>query len=158
MIDCADVLVPLYRLPPPPAPPGGTVLRRVLPPERHLVEAWVAKTFSPAWGAEVSVALAQTPARCLMALDDGALAGFVCFDTTFPGFFGPIGVAAAHRGRGLGWALTHSALIALRERGHAYAIVGATNRIEFWEQNFFGMPIPGSHPGPYGTSIKTEAH
>jgi GNAT superfamily N-acetyltransferase len=40
------------------------------------------------------------------------------------GFFGPAGVAESARGFGLGKALLMKALEALREIGHAYAIIG----------------------------------
>jgi len=152
--DVNDILVKLWTLPPPVVPAGRFALRRALPPERDLVTDWIRRHFTPGWASETGVALSQTPARCLLAVSvpEGTLLGFACFNTTFPGFLGPIGVAAEARRQGIGLALASHALHAMRHEGHAYAIVGATRANEFYREHFGGIPIPDSWPGAYATS------
>jgi GNAT superfamily N-acetyltransferase len=153
-----DLLVKLWTLPAPDPPTGPCVLRRALPPERDLVTDWVRRHFTPGWAAEAGVALSQTPARCLVALSvpEGALLGFACFNTTFPGFLGPIGVAPASRGQGVGDALALHALHAMRAEGHAYAIVGATRATAYYQARFGGIPIPDSWPGAYAGMLRSR--
>jgi len=81
---------------------------------------------------------------------EGRIAGFACHDVTFRGFFGPAGVPANLRGRGLGTALLLTALQTLAARGFAYAIIGGSGDDEFYRRTVDATPIPDSDPGPYG--------
>lgn len=145
----ADMLVALYALPPLPSLPKGLQIRPALPPEGHLVEAFIARHFSPGWVSEARVGLSATPARVLIALQDGRLAGFACHDVTRRGFFGPTGVAPEFRGRGIGGHLLLRALDALSYAGFAYAIIGDPGPTEFYEKMCGAVPIPNSTPGAY---------
>jgi predicted N-acetyltransferase YhbS len=66
------------------------------------------------------------------------------------GFFGPTGVAESARGLGIGKALLMLSLEALRESGHAYAIIGGVGPREFYAKACGAIEIPGSDPGVYG--------
>ena len=76
--------------------------------------------------------------------------GFACHDATCPNFFGPTGVEAKARKRGIGKAL----LFAL-PRGHAasqgfgYAIIGGVGPAEFYAKAVGAAAIEGSEPGVY---------
>jgi GNAT superfamily N-acetyltransferase len=149
-----DMLVRLYDLPDSAAlyaevAASGVTLRRARAFEKHTV-ATFARTFSEKWASEVEVALTRQPVACFIATKEKRILGFACYDTTMRGFFGPTGVAEEARGMGLGKALLFKALEALRETGHAYAIIGGVGPREFYAKACGAIEIPGSDPGIYG--------
>lgn len=148
-----DMLVRLYDLPP--LADALTVVarhdvavRRALAPEKSAVCAWVAANFA-ASGNEVETTFARLPITCFIALRDDRLLGFACYDATCPNFFGPEGVYAAERGRGIGRALLLSALHAQKAQGYAYAIIGGVGPAAFYAATVGATPIDGSTPGIY---------
>ena len=148
-----DMLVRLYALPAPDASlaqcaQGGVVVRRALAPDKPAVLAWVRAHF-PGSAAEVETAFAHVPVRCFLALRGDALLGFSCHDVTCLNFFGPEGVAAAERGKGVGRALLLSTLQAQRALGYAYAIIGGVGPAEFYRRVADAVDIAGSTPGIY---------
>jgi GNAT superfamily N-acetyltransferase len=154
-----DMLVKLYALPP--LPPEldrqtqqGVTLRRGLPPEKHLVADWVAQHFSLYWRSEAEIAFHRQPVSCFLALHQGVLIGFGCYDTTARGFFGPTGVAAAARGRGTGRALLLACLHDMRAQGYGYAIIGAVGPVDFYAQHAGATLIPDSTPGIYAGLLR----
>jgi GNAT superfamily N-acetyltransferase len=144
----SDLLVKLYGLPPE-RTVAGVDIRRALPPEKHAVGAWVGATFGPRWSSEGSVAFSGHPIGVHIAVVDGELIGFACWDATARGFFGPEGVAEAWRGKGVGAALLLQCLHAMRAHGYAYAIIGGVGPRAFYEKIVPVMEIPGSSPGIY---------
>ena len=126
----------------------GITLRRARAFEKHTVAAF-ARGFSEKWQSEVEVALTRQPVACFIATRDKQILGFACYDTTMKGFFGPTGVAETARGLGLGKALLFKALEALRDTGHAYAIIGGVGPREFYAKACGAIEIPGSDPGIY---------
>ena len=149
-----DMLVRLYDLPDSSAlyasvEARGITLRRARAFEKHTV-AGFARGFSEKWASEAEVAITRQPAACLIATRDKRILGFACYDTTMRGFFGPTGVAEDARGLGLGKALLMRSLEALRESGHAYAIIGGVGPREFYAKACGAIEIPGSDPGIYG--------
>ena len=149
-----DMLVRLYDLPDSGelqqrVEAGGVALRRPRAFERDAVVAFVAEHFSPKWVSEVKVAVDRQPAACFIATRESKIIGFACYDTTARGFFGPTGVSEDARGLGVGKALLFLALEALREMGHAYAIIGGVGPREFYEKACGAFEIPGSDPGFY---------
>ncbi len=150
-----DLLVKLYQLQPAPETPG-VILRRAFAPEREIVMNWVRETFSPGWAQEVAVAFGGQPIRCILAVRGDELLGFACFNTTFQGFFGPVGVREANRGDGIGTALTIRALEAMQEEGFAYAVIGATKAESYYEKALGAIPIPDSWPGAYAGMLPTR--
>jgi len=86
--------------------------------------AWVAAQFSTGWSLECSRALAA--GSLVLACDDaGTRLGFVAWGGNLAarGTFGPVGIVAAARGKGLGAALTRVALRALAVQGFATVTV-----------------------------------
>ena len=131
---------------------GGPV-RRALAAEQRAGLDWVRQGFASS-AAEVETAFAQVPATCFIALREHAILGFACHDVTCPNFFGPEGVAAHERGKGIGRALLLSALHAQRARGYAYAIIGGVGPAEFYAKTVGAVPIVGSTPGIDGRMLR----
>ncbi len=141
-----DMLVNLQRLPPVPCPEGVRVVR-VLPPDRRRILRFVLDTFGEGWASECEQALSGLPCRCFAAVQDGKPIGFACYDATAKGFFGPIGLAEAARGRGIGAALLLNTLNAMREDGYGYAVIGWCDEAQdFYRKTAGAVPIPGSDP------------
>ena len=109
-----DMLVKLYALPSleqalATVAVHGIVVKRATAPERNAVVDWVRGHFASSVS-EVETAFAQVPATCFVARHEGRIAGFACYDVTARNFFGPEGVDASMRGKGIGRALLLSAL------------------------------------------------
>lgn len=128
---------------------NGIAVRRALAPELDTVRSWIATRFSPGWMSEVQVSFSRDPNACLIAVRDGKLLGFACYDAIALGFFGPTGVDEAARGLGIGKALLIRTLLAMRERGYAYAAIGWAGPVDFYVRTVGAIPIPGSEGGIY---------
>ena len=126
----------------------GIVVKRAIAPEKAAVVDWVRANFASSVS-EVETAFAQVPATCFVALQEGRVAGFACYDVTARNFFGPEGVDASLRGKGIGRALLLSALYAQRSAGYAYAIIGGVGPVVFYEKCVGATSIEGSTPGIY---------
>ena len=149
-----DLLVKLYELPElerrlQSLQAQGTWVRTAMAYEKPQVIAWVRKTFGEGWAGECDVAFGNRPVSCLIATANGAIVGFACYDATCRDYFGPVGVAAQARQRGIGNALLLACLHAMRTLGYAYAIVGGTDNVEFYRKAVGAMLIEGSSPGIY---------
>lgn len=154
-----DMLVKLYALPPlepeiAALADQGIALRRAIAPEKHLVVEWVREHFSEYWQSECEVAFTRQPPSIYLAIHDGKLVGFGCYETTARGFFGPTGVDESMRGRGVGRALLIACLHAMREIGYGYAIIGGTGPIEFYQRAVGAIVIPDSSPGVYAGLLR----
>jgi GNAT superfamily N-acetyltransferase len=129
----------------------GIVVKRAIAPDRNAVVDWARTHFSSSVS-EIETAFAQVPAACFIALHDGRVVGFACYDVTARNFFGPEGVDAAMRGKGIGRALLLSALHAQRTAGYAYAIIGGVGPAAFYEKCVGAVSIEGSTPGIYAAA------
>jgi GNAT superfamily N-acetyltransferase len=129
-------------------------IRRALAPERNLVIDWVAAHFSQGWAGEAAVAFSNTPTKCHLAHCGNRLVGFACFDATALGFFGPLAVDAEERGSGIGAALLKASLVAMREYGYGYAIIGGVGPAEFYARIAGAVAIPDSTPGVYAGLLR----
>jgi GNAT superfamily N-acetyltransferase len=94
------------------------------------------------------------PVTCFIAVKDGKILGFACYDSTLKGFFGPIGVdPGAHR-KGLGKALLLRTLEAMRDAGYGYAAIGWAGPVNFFKKTVGAVVIEGSEPGVYRGLVK----
>lgn len=153
-----DLLVRLYALPDPApalarAARAGVRLRRPESWERAVLLGWVGARFPATWVAQCEAAFAARPPSCFVAVAGDRLVGFACHDCTRRNFFGPGGVAEDARGQGIGAALALSCLVAMRDAGYAYAIIGGAGPAEFYAKVAGATPIAGSTPGIYDFSL-----
>jgi predicted N-acetyltransferase YhbS len=132
-------------------------IRVALPPELHIVQAWVRRNFSEYWVSEVTVAMSHQPPGCLIAVDAGELVGFACYDATARGFFGPTGVAQASRGKGIGLALLFRTLQAMKAQGYGYAIIGSAGPHEFYASAVGAVPIEADREDIYQGLLRVPA-
>jgi GNAT superfamily N-acetyltransferase len=127
----------------------GVIVRRAQPFEITPVREFIKTNFSVPWADEISVGFAGKPVTVFIATRHGRVIGFAGYECTRKAFFGPTGVAADERGRGLGKALLIASLCGLRELGYVYGIVGAAGPVEFYQEAVGAMVIPGNEPGIY---------
>lgn len=149
-----DMLVKLYALPDfsPFArrmEEEGIIIRRPLAAEKYLILDWVRSRFGPGWASEAEVSFAYQPISCFIALKDADIIGFGVYDAAYRNFFGPTGVEESWRGKGVGKILLLKCLLAMREQGYAYAIIGGVGPAGFYKKVVGAELIPGSNPGIY---------
>ncbi len=149
-----DMLVKLYELPAleevlAKQQADGITIRRALALEKQFVIEWVREHFSAGWGNECDVAFSRPPVACFLAIEEGQLIGFACYNATYLNFFGPTGVLEKGRGRGVGKALLLACLHAMKGLGYAYAIIGGVGPIKFYQNVAGAIEIEGSTPGVY---------
>ena len=159
-----DMLVALYRLPMSAADAlgalekaHGIVVRHVYPFERSLLRDFIEKHFTRGWADEAEMGFRHMPASVLIAIHEKKIVGFAAYDCPFNGFFGPMGVEEAYRGKGIGKTLLIAALDELKHLGLAYAVVGSVSTSEFYAKSVGAVPIAGSDPGAYVNLLKMPA-
>lgn len=158
----SDMLVRLYDLPetvevPTSLSSRGILIKRPLPQNKMAVVDYVKATFGSGWAGETDVCFSNKPLSCFIALHDDRLIGFACYDATCLDYFGPIGVSKDYRGQGIGKILLLKSLVAMRETGYAYAIIGGVeDAAPFYEKAVDAIMIPDSFPGIYARAIGIE--
>ncbi len=152
----ADMLVKLYSLPPISEKdiPHDFKIKRAIAPEKKAICSWVKENFSQTWADECETALSSVPSKCFIAIKNGKIGGFACYDATNKGFFGPIGVSEKERKSGAGRALLLATLNQMKADGYAYAIIGWAGPVDFFKKNCGAEIIPDSEPGIYADLIK----
>ena len=135
----------------------GVCIRRAQGWETSAVGRFVEKHFGEAWADEISVGYANKPVSVYIALRDGRVVGFGAYECTRRGFFGPTGVAADERGRGIGRGLLVACLWGLRELGYVYAVIGGAGPARFYERAVGAVPIADSAPGIYADPLRRDA-
>lgn len=139
-----DMLVNLYRLPEDQlANNEDYSIRKVLPPEKSEVVTWVREHFSDGWANECDIACSISPSKCFIAVKNGEILGFACYDTTFRSFFGPTGVRRSARGQGIGFQLLLYSLLEMKHMGYAYAIIGDAGPVKLYEKAVGAVKILG---------------
>jgi predicted GNAT family acetyltransferase len=147
-----DMLVKLYELPNDwsflhEQEALGVQIRKPIGPEKHLVEDWVKEMFGDAWASETDRSIANTPVSCYIAVQEGKLIGFACYDATALGYFGPTGVEESRRGKGTGKALLMACLLDMKLKGYGYAVIGFVGPADFYRKAVGAVEIPDSTPG-----------
>ena len=99
---------------------------------RDRLLAFIEKEFGRIWRFEAS----NAGDNLFYVEVDGTIAGFAAHEANNRGlgFFGPTGVARAHRGRGLGASLLRASLADLRRLGYPRAIIPWTDALEFYRK------------------------
>ncbi len=129
---------------------GIKIIRPMTPNKTKIVE-WVRETFADGWADEISMAFTHFPVSCFIAYDENEkkILGFAGYDCTYRNFFGPTGVDAAARGKGIGGALFMRCMEAMRDEGYGYAIVGSAGPVDFYKKIANAIVIEDSVPGIY---------
>lgn len=142
-----DMIVNLTTLDYSATPDEGVKLKRAFPADKSRILEFVGKHFSQNWVNETEYALTQNPPACFIATRDGEMIGFACYDASAKGFFGPTGLSESERGRGIGRALLMRTLLAMREAGYGYAIIGwVGDAAKFYEKCAGARYIEGGEP------------
>jgi GNAT superfamily N-acetyltransferase len=132
----------------------GVVIRRAQPFELTAVRKFIEQHFSVGWADEVTVGFANKPVSVHIATHERRVIGFAAHECTRQDFFGPAGVAPEMQGRGIGTALLLASLLALRDLGYVYAIIGGAGPVEFYERAVGATVIADSDPGIYTDLLK----
>lgn len=135
---------------------SGVIVKRPIGPEKDVIVRWVEQNFSQMWASECSVALSKTPPTCFVAMRDGKIVGFACYDATVKNFFGPIGVLDTERKSGIGTYLMIKTLKQMFYDGYAYAIIGWAGPVDFFKKTVGAIEIPGSDVSVYKNLIKQD--
>jgi len=146
-----DMLVPLLALPP--VDPSrkrlrdeAILVRRAKVWEAGLLREFIVEHFFPPWAEEAAVAFSNKPVSAFLAFDGIKTIGFAVYECTYRGVFGPIGVDAAYRKRGIATALLHECLASMREMGYIYAIIGQAGPRQFFEKACGALAVPEDWP------------
>jgi predicted N-acetyltransferase YhbS len=113
------------------------------------VREFVVKEFSVGWADEISVGYGRQPVSVFVAIREGKVIGFAGYECTRRSYFGPTGVAADERQKGIGKALLVAALHGLRDMGYAYGIIGSAEVPDFYAGAVGAVEIENSVPGIY---------
>lgn len=155
----SDMLVKLYQLPElepviKQLAENGIEIRRAIAPEKHVVIEWVRKHFNNGWASECEVAFANQPVSCYLAVKQGELIGFSCYEATCKNFFGPTGVSENERNLGAGKGLLLASLHAMRALGYGYAVIGSAGPKDYYSRVVGAAVIEDSSPGIYKGMLK----
>ena len=126
---------------------SGLKIVRSLSPNSDRVLEFIKNNFSEGWVSEAKSAVYKTNPTCMIAIDDGEIVGFACYDATAKGFFGPTGVNETYRGKKVGRDLLLKTLQAMKYDGYGYAIIGwaGEHAIKFYEKNANAKPLYNKH-------------
>lgn len=137
------MIVSLYHLPTCETEESIKIKRAFICDKKAILE--FAREFSEGWVCEAERAILGN--TCFVAVKEGKIVGFSCYDATAKGFFGPIGVDASQRGKNVGTALLLRTLNAMRETGYAYGIIGwVDGAAEFYRKTVGAEYIKGGTP------------
>lgn len=132
----------------------GIIFKRPIPPEKSIVVQWVGQHFSTNWADETEAAFSALPVNCFIAQREQEILGFACFESTAKNFFGPTGVLPSERGKNLGKILLVKSLLALKELGYAYAIIGGVGPASYYEKTVGATIIEKSEKSIYQNLLK----
>jgi mycothiol synthase len=96
--------------------------------QRDRVLDFVRRVFGPIWAFEAARGI------LFHAEVNGEIAGFAAHEANNRGlgFFGPTGVAPAHRGKHVGWQLLHASLADARRLGYDRVVIPWTDAISYY--------------------------
>ena len=126
----------------------GVTIKRAMALDKCKIVEFVKSNFADVcagWASECERAIFNTPPSCYIAVMDGQIVGFACYDASALGFFGPTGVAPSAQGKGIGKVLLGRCLESMKEKGYAYAIIGfVVEAVPFYEKAVGARIIEGS--------------
>ncbi len=127
-----DLLVNLYLLPEQinteVLTEKGITIKRVLAPDKDKVLKFIDAHYPKTWVSEADVGLTKENPTCFVAVKEKEVVGFACYDATAKGYFGPTGVDPSLKGQKIGSYLLLYSLLAMRDAGYGYAIIGSVGK------------------------------
>ncbi|EOZ97056.1 hypothetical protein A33Q_1974 [Indibacter alkaliphilus LW1] len=130
------------------------IFRRPIAPEKSFVCDWVKEHFGQYWYNETEVAFSCHPVHCFIAQKENEILGFACYEVTAKNFFGPTGTKEGWRGKGIGRVLLIKSLMALKEMGYTYAIIGGVGPADFYKNTVQAVEIKNSEISVYQNMIR----
>ena len=113
----------------------GYRVRRANLGDREALRGLIERGWSATWHDAVVLGLRHEPVGVFVAEKGGELVGFSAYEVDqCLGSFGPTGVAAAHRGHGLGARLLWGCLDDLRKKGRKECQIGWVGPVGFYQR------------------------
>ena len=135
----------------------GVSVRRAMPADKGRVVQFVRNNFGDGWANECSYTFTAHPVSCFVAVREKRVVGFACYDATAKNFFGPTGIYEKYRGHGVGEALLRKCLLAMKNDGYAYAVIGCVgDAAGFYKKTVGASAIEDSYPGVYADMIEFD--
>jgi predicted N-acetyltransferase YhbS len=132
----------------------GVSVRRAMPADKARIVQFVKNNFGDGWAQECSYTFTAHPVSCFVAVREHKVIGFACYDATAKNFFGPTGVYEKYRGSGIGEVLLRACMLAMKNDGYAYAVIGGVEEAAgFYKKTVGAVEIADSFPGVYGNLI-----
>ncbi len=113
---------------------GGASIRQSCMLTRNSVARVITEEFSRGWARQFQAAQKSGAAFHAIDLISGDICGFCCFNAPKLGYYGPLGVAAASRGKDIGTGLTLAVLGAMEKQGFGYAIIHKIGPLDFYKK------------------------
>lgn len=114
---------------------AGFTIRRLAPADRAAFAEWLQADWGPFWHWEGLSTYENDPISCFVALKDGQIRAFACYNTSsFPHVFGPTGTAEDQRWQGLGRVLLYRCLADMRAQGFERAEIGWVGPLQFYSR------------------------
>lgn len=110
------------------------IVRRAKKEDENKVLGWVRSEFSVFWEYEAKVGFSYEKPKLWIAEDDTGVVGFSVYSALEPHWFGPIGVSAKTRLKGIGSILLFNCLKSMREEGQRIAVIPWTSHLYFYTQ------------------------
>jgi len=122
---------------------GITIMRASLKDQEELV-SFISEGFGDPWVKTIETALEEDNPPLFIAHDRRKLIGFACYDSVRhqKGVYGPMGTSPHVRTKGVGYALLHTCLEEMKQKGYEYAILGEAGPIEYYERACGAKLIP----------------
>jgi len=122
----------------------GVTIKRAEVKDQEELEIFIGEGFGDPWVKTIRNAFEQERPPLYIAIDEGELIGFACYDSVRhqKGVYGPMGTSPTVRRRGVGYALLHTCLGEMKQKGYEYAILGEAGPIEYYERSCGARLIP----------------
>jgi len=116
-------------------PPGTGVIRPTYEDADRVLD-FIERDFGRIWRFEAAKAFERDVPMMFIAEDEGAIVGFAAHDVNNRGlgFFGPTGVSASMRGKGIGCRLLLASLSDLHHLGYDRAVIPWTDALDFYRK------------------------
>ena len=121
------------------------VIKRAMSSDKTQILKFINDEYTQNWADESENAFSNHPISCFVAIKKGQIVGFSCYDATAKGYFGPIGIKSSEKGQHIGQGLLHHTLLAMKENGYGYAVIGwVDDALNFYKKTTKVMEIPDS--------------